>query len=208
MRKVIMWNMVTLDGYFEGPDHDISWFVFDDEIERYILDTQEDADTLLFGRVTYQMMADYWPTAEGRIADFMNRVQKFVFSRTLGGADWNNSTLIKEDAPGEVARLKQQPGKDIFLFGSANFASTLDGARADRRVPDRSEPGAARPWVAAVQGRRGQGGAQVVGDATVQIRARRPPLRAVSSARSIGTEPRCRATGQGVNAQGKWEIRK
>jgi dihydrofolate reductase len=125
MRKVIMWNMVTLDGMFEGPDRDISWFVFDDELEKYIHETQASADTLLFGRVTYEMMAGYWPTAEGWIADFMNSVPKFVFSRTLSKADWSNSTLIRENAPEEIARIKQQPGKDIFVFGSADFSSTV-----------------------------------------------------------------------------------
>lgn len=125
MRRVIMWNMVTVDGYFEGPNRNIDWFLFDDELENYILETQASADTLLFGRVTYQLMADYWPSAEGRIADFMNAVPKIVFSKTLHKAEWKNTRLVKDNAPGEIAKLKQQPGKDIFLFGSANFASTL-----------------------------------------------------------------------------------
>lgn len=125
MRKVIMWDMVSVDGYFEGPDHDLGWFVFEDELEEYILETQLTADTLLFGRVTYEMMAGYWPTAEGQIADFMNSVPKVVFSRTLDKANWNNTTLVKENAGEEVSKLKQQPGKNIFVFGSANFAETL-----------------------------------------------------------------------------------
>ncbi len=126
MRNVIMWNMVTLDGFFEGPDKgQIDWFLFDDELEQYIIDTQRSADTLLFGRVTYEGMAAYWPSAEGRIADFMNSVPKVVFSRTLEKAAWNNTRLVKEHVPQEVAHLKQQPGGDIFVFGSANLAATL-----------------------------------------------------------------------------------
>jgi len=125
MRKVIMWDMVTVDGFFEGPDRNIDWFLFDDELERYILETQLEADTLLFGRVTYQMMASYWPSAEGRIAEFMNAVPKVVFSRTLETVDWNNTRLVNENILEEVSRLKQQPGNSIFLFGSADFASTL-----------------------------------------------------------------------------------
>lgn len=125
MRKLIAWDMVSLDGYFEGPDHDLSWFVFDDELERYVTDTQQDAGTLLFGRVTYQMMAAYWPHAEGRIADFMNRVEKVVFSRTLENVDWHNSRIVRDDVPDEVARIKAQPGGDIFVFGSADFTATL-----------------------------------------------------------------------------------
>jgi dihydrofolate reductase len=121
-----MWNMVTLDGFFEGPNKgQIDWFLFDDELEKYIIESQMAADTLLFGRVTYEGMAAYWPTAEGRIADFMNNVLKVVFSRTLQSAGWNNTRLVNEHVPEEVSHLKQQPGGDIFLFGSANLASTL-----------------------------------------------------------------------------------
>src|SRR5690606_18559114 len=94
MRKLIMWNMVTVDGYFEGPDRDIGWFLFEDELENYIRETQSTADTLVFGRVTYEMMAGYWPTAQGWIADFMNGIEKVVFSRTLASADWNNTKLF------------------------------------------------------------------------------------------------------------------
>jgi len=125
MRKLIMWNMVTVDGYFEGPGHDLGWFVFDDELEKYILETQATADTLLFGRLTYEMMADYWPSAEGAIADFMNPARKVVASTTLDKVEWNNTALVKENVPEEISKLKEEAGKDIFLFGSANLASTL-----------------------------------------------------------------------------------
>jgi dihydrofolate reductase len=125
MRKLILWDMVTLNGLFEGPDHDISWFVFEDELENYIRETQAAADTLIFGRVTYEMMAGYWTSAEGWIADFMNGVEKIVFSRTLSKADWNNTKLLKHDVAGEVAKLKKAPGNDIFVFGSADFSAKL-----------------------------------------------------------------------------------
>jgi len=125
MRKLILWDMVTLNGLSEGPDHDISWFVFEDELENYIRETQAAADTLLFGRVTYEMMATYWPSAEGWIADFMNGVEKVVFSRTLSKAEWNNTRLVKDDVAGKVAKLKKASGNDIFVFGSADFSATL-----------------------------------------------------------------------------------
>jgi len=125
MKRVITWNMLTLDGFFAAPDGNLDWFVFDDELERYIKETPLQAGTLLFGRVTYQMMADYWRTAEGEIAAFMNGVQKYVFSRTLDSADWNRTTLVKGDSVETVRKLKQQPGKDIFVFGSADFSATL-----------------------------------------------------------------------------------
>ena len=125
MRKVILWDMVTVDGIFEGPERDISWFVFEEELEKYIHETQEGAGTLLFGRITYELMAAYWPSEQGRIADFMNRIEKFVFSRTLDRADWNNTILVKHNIPEEVSRLKASQGGDIFVFGSADLASTL-----------------------------------------------------------------------------------
>ncbi|WP_457581163.1 dihydrofolate reductase family protein [Ensifer canadensis] len=125
MRKVIMWDMVSVDGFFEAPGHDINWFVFEDELAAYIGETQLEADTLLFGRITYEMMASYWPEAEGNIATFMNGVEKYVFSRSLERADWHNTTLIAGDAVAEVGRLKALEGGTIFIFGSADFAAGL-----------------------------------------------------------------------------------
>jgi dihydrofolate reductase len=137
MPKLILWDMISLDGFFEGPNKgDIDWFVFDDELEKYILETQSDVGTLVFGRNTYEMMAAYWPSAEGRIADFMNSVPKVVFTTTLPEAAWNNSRLVRDNVSAEVSRLKQQPGGDIFCFGSADFASTLinDGLVDEYRI--------------------------------------------------------------------------
>jgi len=125
MRKLILWNMVTVDGFFEGPDRDINWFVFEDELENYIRETQSTADTLVFGRVTYELMAGYWPSAQGWIADFMNGIEKIVFSRTIPSADWNNTKLFRENVPEEISELKAREGGDIYLFGSADLASTL-----------------------------------------------------------------------------------
>lgn len=125
MKRVITWNMLTLDGFFAGPGGNLDWFVFDDELELYIKENQLQADTLLFGRATYQMMAAYWPTAQGEIATFMNGATKYVFSHTLDRADWNKTILVKGDAVETVRHLKQQPGTDIFVFGSADFSATL-----------------------------------------------------------------------------------
>ena len=125
MRKIIMWDMVSVEGLFEAPGHDLSWFVFDDELGDYITGTQKEADTLLFGRTTYQMMADYWPSAEGQIADFMNSVEKVVFSKTLKEPGWNNVRVVKNKVAEEVSRLKAGKGGDIFVFGSADLAKTL-----------------------------------------------------------------------------------
>jgi dihydrofolate reductase len=116
-----MWNMVTLDGFFEGTKSwEIDWHVWGDDLEQLSLEQLRSADMLLFGRVTYQGMAGYWPSETGDVAEFMNNIPKVVFSRT-----WNNSRLVKSDAAEEVARLKQEPGKDMFIFGSADLTSTL-----------------------------------------------------------------------------------
>ncbi len=128
MRKVIVWNMVTLDGFFEGPKSwEIDWheYVWGDELEQLSIEQSQSIGVLLFGRVTYQGMAAYWPSATGEIADFMNNIPKVVFSRTLESAGWNNTRLVNASAEEEVARLKQQPGKDLFIFGSANLSSAL-----------------------------------------------------------------------------------
>lgn len=126
-----MWNLVTLDGYFEGPKPwEIDWHdtVWGPELERLSIDQLSSAGGLLFGRVTYEGMAGFWPTQKGEVAELMNRIPKFVFSRTLTRADWSNSQLVREDAAREVARLREQDGKDLFLFGSARLSSALTAA--------------------------------------------------------------------------------
>jgi dihydrofolate reductase len=128
MRNVIVWNMVTLDGYCEGPKPwEIDWheYVWGDELERFVLDQAQEVGTLLFGRKTYEGMAGYWSTATGEVAAFMNSIPKVVFSNTLEAAGWSNTRLVKGSAAEEVARLKQEPGKDLFIFGSATLIGSL-----------------------------------------------------------------------------------
>jgi len=120
--------MVTLDGYFEGPKPwEIDWheYVWGEELERFSLDQAQEVGTLLFGRQTYEGMAGYWQTATGEVAEFMNRIPKVVFSNTLETAGWSHTQLVKGSAAEEVARLKQAPGKDLFIFGSANLIGSL-----------------------------------------------------------------------------------
>lgn len=138
MRRLIMWNMMTLDGYFEGPDHDIGWLEtgWGEELEAFSIEQGKAAGALLFGRTTYDLMASHWSSAEGTIADFMNALPKIVASRSMKKADWNNTSLIGDDIVGEVAKLKQEPGKDIYLFGSAKLAAALaqDGLFDEIRI--------------------------------------------------------------------------
>jgi dihydrofolate reductase len=130
MRKIILFNMITLDGFFEGPNRDIGWHNVDEEFNEFAIDQLNSADGLIFGRVTYQLMAGYWPTElattdDPIVAGLMNRIPKIVFSRTLEKVEWNNTRLVKEDVAGEISKLKQQTGKDLYIFGSADLASTF-----------------------------------------------------------------------------------
>lgn len=128
MRKLIMWNIITLDGYFEGKKnwdlafHEIIW---GPELEAMSLEQLRAADFIVFGRVTYEGMAAYWKTAEGEIAKLMNSIPKLVFSRTLNAVDWSNTTLIKGDAPGEMKKIKSQGTGDMYVFGSAILSQTF-----------------------------------------------------------------------------------
>ena len=123
-----MWNIITLDGYFEGeknwelPFHEIVW---GSEMERFCLEQLNSTSYLVFGRTTYEGMAAYWKTAEGEIADFMNKLPKVVCSRTLNSVDWDNSILVKENVADEIARLKAKADKDMYVFGSSNLSETL-----------------------------------------------------------------------------------
>lgn len=128
MRKLIMWNIITLDGYFEGsenwdlPFHQIVWGA---ELESISLTQLKAADYLVFGRVTYEGMAAHWKNEKGEIADMMNELPKLVFSRTLKTSDWNNTTLIHENASAEISKLKEEGEKDMYVFGSANLSETF-----------------------------------------------------------------------------------
>ncbi len=128
MGKLIMWNIITLDGYFEGDQnwdlhfHNAIWGL---ELEKLSIEQLHSADYLVFGRVTYEGMAEYWPKAEGEIAELMNRIPKLVFSKTLKKADWNNTTLISENASDEIRKLKMSGSKDLYVFGSANLSETF-----------------------------------------------------------------------------------
>ena len=126
MRRVFVSNLSSLDGFFEGSDKKLDWFVLDEEFFDYSRAMLRSVDTILFGRDTYLHMAAYWPTAPAdEIADKMNNLPKIVFSKTLPSADWRNSTLVRGDAATEVARLKQLPGRDMVILGSAALTSSL-----------------------------------------------------------------------------------
>ena len=127
MAKLIMWNLMTLDGFVEGPNRDISWHldVWGEELEQLSIEQGKSAGGLMFGRVTFELMANHWPNEKGEVADFMNALPKYVFSRSLKRSDWNNTQVFNADVQGTVLRLKRESTRDIFLFGSADFADSL-----------------------------------------------------------------------------------
>lgn len=128
MSRLIQWNMLSLDGYFEGAKNwDVEWFqgFFSEELENFSVEQLRGADALVFGRVTYEGMAAYWQTAKGEVADFMNNLPKVVFSRTLERTDWANTRLVKSDAVAEIRELKGRGSRDIFVFGSGHLCAGL-----------------------------------------------------------------------------------
>jgi dihydrofolate reductase len=130
MRKLFLFMAVSVDGFFEGLNHDLSWHNTDEEFVDFAIKQLDTIDTILFGRVTYQMMAEFWPSdtalaEDPETAQHMNDASKIVFSHTLNQADWQNTTLIKEDAIQKIKKLKAQPGKDLAIFGSSNLCANL-----------------------------------------------------------------------------------
>jgi dihydrofolate reductase len=136
MRKIVLTEWVSLDGYTSGPDNDMSYVgqYFNDEMGVYEDAIVSSADTLLLGRVTYESFAGSWPhvpdnpnSSEGEktYARKLNAMRKVVLSRTLGSADWNNSELWREIDVDAVQKLKEEDGKDILIYGSATIVQQL-----------------------------------------------------------------------------------
>jgi dihydrofolate reductase len=132
MHKIMLMSSVSLDGFFEGPDRDISWHLVNEEFLRYLNEQFRGMGAFMYGRVTYELMAGIWPTAESNpdlpaplveFAGIWRDMPKFLFSRTVTQAGWN-TTVIRDVVPGQIAELKAQSGGDIVLSG-VNLASTF-----------------------------------------------------------------------------------
>ena len=128
MRKLSVFNFVTLNGYFKGPNEDIGWHRHGAEENEYAAGNLKYGSTLIFGRVTYEMMAGYWPTPmaiknDPIVAEGMNRADKIVFSRTLKKVEWENTRLIKDNIVEEMRKIKPMPGKDMTLLGSGSIVT-------------------------------------------------------------------------------------
>ena len=134
MRRLTVFNLMTLDGYFAGEGGDISWHKVDEELQELAEAASNSGNSLLFGRVTYELISSYWPTPEAIktdpiVARGMNSAEKVVFSRTLDHVGWNNTRLVKTDMLSEVRKLKQEPGKDLTVLGSGSLVSQLAQVR-------------------------------------------------------------------------------
>jgi len=130
MRKMYLFMMVSLDGFFEGPGHDLSWHNVDSEFNDFADKQLDETSTLVFGGKTYKMMADFWPSdiavkTVANTATRMNSLHKIVFSRTLKKVEWNNSELHNSGIAEAILNTKRKPGKDIAVLGSSNLCLTL-----------------------------------------------------------------------------------
>lgn len=126
MRKLTAFSFVTLNGYFEGTNRDISWHKHGVEENEYAAESLQSGNILLFGRMTYEMMAGYWPTPQAiendpTVAEGMNNADKIVFSRTLKTVEWQNTKLIKDNISEEIRNMKQVPGNNMTLLGSGSI---------------------------------------------------------------------------------------
>ena len=126
MRKIVFMMSVSLDGYFEGPDHDLGWQLIDEEVHQHFNEWLGAAGGFLDGRVTYELMASYWPAAgqdpaaPAQVIEFSRiwrDMPKIVFSRTLAQAG-SNTTIVRDVDPAQIAELKAQPGGDLVVGGS------------------------------------------------------------------------------------------
>lgn len=132
MGKLNSFTFMTLDGYYKGPNNDISWHPHGGDAAEYASQKSKGENTLVFGRVTYEMMAGFWPSPMAKesfpeVAEGMNKAEKIVFSRTLKNASWSNTRIIHNDIISEMKHLKKTSERDMTILGSgsilAQFAS-------------------------------------------------------------------------------------
>ena len=134
MRKIISFMHISLDGFVAGPNGEMNWIKVNEEIFNYVGKRISEGDTSLYGRVTYQMMENYWPTAADKPdasrhdkehSKWYSKVHKVVLSKTMKEAGLNNTEIISEKLSERINEIKQRPGKDILLFGSPTATHAL-----------------------------------------------------------------------------------
>ncbi|MEP2669764.1 MAG: dihydrofolate reductase family protein [Cyclobacteriaceae bacterium] len=134
MRKIISFMHLSLDGFVAGPNGEMDWIKVDEEIFNHVGKRISEGDTALYGRVTYQMMESYWPTAADKPnatqhdiehSKWYSKVHKVVLSKTIKEADLTNTTIISDNLPESINKIKKQAGGDILLFGSPTATHSL-----------------------------------------------------------------------------------
>jgi dihydrofolate reductase len=144
MRRIVMFNRVSADGYFAASDGNLDWVVPEEQLDKAGADSLSDSDTILFGRRTYEMFESFWPHAlddtataadphsAGRrspeiraMAIWINNATKLVVSKSRKEVSWKNSRLLRDVDPREIDDIKRQPGKTIMIFGSGSIVSQL-----------------------------------------------------------------------------------
>lgn len=130
MSKLSVFHFTTLNGFYKGPDNDISWHRHGAEESGFSSQNLESGNTLIFGRLTYEMMVSYWPSPlatqnDPIVAEGMNRAEKIVFSRTLPDVSWNNTTLYTGRLEEEIRQRKAMPGKNMTVLGSGDIVRQL-----------------------------------------------------------------------------------
>lgn len=132
MRKLVVFQQISLDGYFMDKNADMTWAKndADEEFNAFGAENAQGGGVLLFGRVTYDLMASFWPTPQARemlpiVAERMNNLPKIVFSRTMNKALWNNTKVVKGDLAAEMRRMKSEPGDGMCIMGSGKVVSQL-----------------------------------------------------------------------------------
>jgi dihydrofolate reductase len=134
MSKLVVYNSISLDGYFTDANGDMSWaHKQDPEWQAFVSENARGGGQLLFGRITYDLMASFWPTplaaqSNPIVVERMNSLRKFVFSTTLDKVTWSNTILFKGDLTTEVRKLKQEPGPNIVIMGSGSVVAQLADA--------------------------------------------------------------------------------
>lgn len=128
MRKLTVFNFITLNGFYKGDHNDTSWHRHGEEEGQYSVEALKDDNILLFGRLTYEMMVSWWPTpmaaeAYPEVAKSMNSAEKIVFSNIIEAPKWNNTKVMSGDIVEKIRQMKQQPGKDLTVLGSGTIVS-------------------------------------------------------------------------------------
>ena len=136
MRRITMLNRISLDGFYAGSNGEIDWFIHDNAVDAAAHQMMQ-PDTVLFGRLTYQMFEAYWPSISDdptappearQLSAELNDMPKIVFSRTLDRVTWKNSELVREDPVDFIPELQQRDGSDITIFGSGSIVQQLTSA--------------------------------------------------------------------------------